>query len=478
MPIENKLKMISKNDLDRIHEATVKVLEETGVAFRLEEATSIFKKHGAKVDNEVVYISRKMLENALETVPNSFKWWARNQSNSVFMGGEQDRTNVALNGGTIFIQDLDNGRRLGKMADLINCYKLGQTSKVYNIIGQVGVEPSDIDKKDRHLKVIYQLLKHADKPLMGTEGTQAQVRETFDMLEIAMGQKDFLLDRPSIGLSICPLSPLSYGSLTCESLLAYAKHRQPVIALTCAMAGLTAPISLMGTTVLLNAELLAGLVLTQLISPGTPYVYSPGSAVPNMRTASYMTGSPESNLINIAGIQLTKELYDIPCRCMAGLTDAKIVDCQAGYETMQNFFMLMMAGANVLNECFGVLDSILTTCYEKIIIDEEMISRVLRVMKGMDTSEEAMSVDVIKEVAQTGSYLLHSNTFEHCKELWSPTISFCGSYEEWEEQGSEDVVVRANRKYKEILQNCPETLIDPETDKALQLYLNKKISNR
>ena len=207
-------------------------------------------------------------------------------------------------------------------------------------------------------------------------------------------------------------------------------------------------------------------------------VYSPGSAVPNMRTACYITGSPESNLINIAGIQLTKELYNIPCRCMAGLTDAKIVDCQAGYETMQNFFMLMLAGANVINECFGVLDSILTTCYEKIIIDEEMISRLLRVMKGMDTSEEAMAVDIIQEMAQTGSYLLHSSTFEHCKELWSPTISHCSSYEEWEEQGSEDVVVRANRKYKEILQNCPETLIDPETDKALKLYLNKKISNQ
>jgi trimethylamine--corrinoid protein Co-methyltransferase len=476
--MENRLKTISRNDLDRIHGATVKVLTETGIAFRSAEARDIFKKHGAKVDHEIVFISRKMLADALDTVPDTFEWHARKPSNSVIMGNGQVRTNVALNGGPIYIQDLDGGRRLGKMEDLINCYKLGQTSQTYNIAGQVPVVPSDIDEEGRHLQIFYQLLKHTDKPLMGIEGTQTQIRETFDMLEIALGQKDVLIDRPSIGVSICPLSPLSYGSVTCESILAYAKQRQPVVACTCAMSGLTAPISLMGTTVMMNAELLAGLVLTQLVNPGTPYVYSPGSAVPNLKTAGYITGSPESNLINMAGIQLTKELYNLPCRCMAGLTDAKIVDCQAGYETMQNFLLLMLAGANLINECFGVLDSIMTTCYEKIIIDAEMIDRVLRMMQGMDTSDEAMAIDIIQEVAQAATYIMHPSTNEHCRELWSPVVSHWDSYEEWQGQGSEDVVVRANRKYKEILQSCPESLIDPEIENDLQLYLSKKKSSR
>jgi trimethylamine--corrinoid protein Co-methyltransferase len=474
--MENRLRAISSNDLERIHEATVKVLAETGIAFRSAETRAIFKKHGAKVDHEIVCISRKMLDGALDTAPDRFEWHARNLSNSVIMGTGQARTNVALNGGPIYIQDLDRGRRLSKMEDLVNCYKLGQASQTYNIAGQVPVVPSDIGEEGRHLQIFYQLLKHTDKPLMGIEGTQAQIREIFDMLEIAMGQGGVLIDRPSIGVSVCPLSPLSYGAVTCESILAFAKQRQPVVACTCAMSGLTAPISLMGTVVMMNAELLAGLVLTQLVNPGTPYVYSPGSAVPNLKTAGYVTGSPESNLINMAGIQLTKELYKLPCRCMAGLTDAKIVDCQAGYESMQNYLLLMLAGANLINECFGVLDAIMTTCYEKIIIDAEMIDRVLRLMQGMDTSDEAMAVEIIQEVAQSGSYIMHPSTNKHCRELWIPTVSHWDSYAEWEEQGSEDVVVRANRKYKKILQDCPESLIDSELDQDLQLYLKRKMS--
>lgn len=117
MTIENRLKTISSNDLDRIHEATVKVLAETGIAFRLAEVQHIFKKHGAKVDNEIVFIPRKMLEDALDTVPDSFRWHARNPLNSAIMGAGQVRTNVALNGGPIYIQDLDGGRRLSKMGD-------------------------------------------------------------------------------------------------------------------------------------------------------------------------------------------------------------------------------------------------------------------------------------------------------------------------------------------------------------------------
>ncbi|MCP4688955.1 MAG: hypothetical protein GY859_12955, partial [Desulfobacterales bacterium] len=473
MTLETGLRMVSKNDLDRVHEATVEILEQTGVAFHLEEAVEVFKRHGARVDGEVVYISRRMLENAVETAPRTFTWWAREKSNSLAIGGKQERVHVMLDNGPVFVQGLDGGRRPGRMADLIEFYKLGQSSHVCNIIGQIPIDPGDLAPPGKHLHVMYQLLRRTNKPLFGFVDVREHTRQMFDMVEIAMGQKDYPRDHPTIGVSVCALSPLRYDPESCETILAYARLRQPLLILSCAQAGVTAPIGLMGTVILQNAEILAGLVLTQLVNPGAPFVYSPASTVSNMKTAGYITGSPESNLINIVGLQLANERYGFPTRTMAGLTDAKSVDCQAGYESMQNYLMLMLAGSNLINECIGVLDGIMTVSYEKFILDEEMLSRVLRVRQGIDRSDNAFDIDVIREVGRTGSYLLHPETAARCREPWRPTVSCWDAYSDWERDGAEGIAIRANRAYKERLRHCPDALIDAEVDNRLKQYMEK-----
>lgn len=471
MPLASKLRVLTTEDLNKVHGATLKVLESTGVGFQCEEALEIFRKNGAKVDGNIVRISEKMIQKALETVPVTFKWWARNESHSLVVGGDQQRTHISPNSGPVFIQDLDNGRRFGKMEDVVNIYKLCQASEVVNIIGHIPVDPSDVEVSQKHVQVFYHLLKHVDKPLIGYPATLDEIKKMFDLTEIAMGQKGYLSNHPSIGVSINPLSPLRFDDQPSKTLIEYARHGQIVFVLPCALAGVSAPISLLGTAVLQNAEILAGLVLTQLVNPGTPFLYSPASTVANMQKGTYITGSPEANLINMACLQLAQELYKIPSRSMAGLTDSKVVDCQAGYETMQNLMMLMLSGVHVINECVGVLDSIMTTSYEKFIIDEEMISRVLRMMQGIDTSDDALSVEVIKEVGQKGSYLIHPNTFEHFRNRWMPTVSEWGSHDEWASKGSEDVVIRANRKYKEILKNAHDLLIDKSLERELNDYM-------
>ena len=186
---------------------------------------------------------------------------------------------------------------------------------------------------------------------------------------------------------------------------------------------MTGPVSLFGTTVQQNAEFLAGLVLLQLINPGNPVVYCPASTVANMKNASYITGPPEAFLINTANLQMALDFYKLPTRVMCGMTDSKRVDYQAGYETMQNMMMGMLSGAHIIHECLGVLDSIMCTSYEKFVIDEELLSRIMRISKGLDTSDEAMSLDVIRDVAKGGEYLTHDNTFEHVRDFWNPILS-------------------------------------------------------
>lgn len=471
MSFKMKLKVVSADDLGRIHESTVTALQQTGVLFHSDEAVEIFKKHGAKIDDHLVRIPRRMLEQALETAPESFTWHARNPLASINVGGDQSRTHVLLDHGPVFIQDIENGRRHGKMADLVNLYKLGQAGDVANVIGQIPVDPSDVTGDGKSLQMMYQLLKNTDKPLMGWPETPSNIHKMLEMVEITMDNPGYLKNHVAIGVSVCALSPMQFAPESCDTILAYAQKGQPLLILTCAMTGVTSPISMVTTVIQQNAEILAGIVLAQLVNPGTPVLYCPASAVPNMKTASYITGSPESNLINLISLQLANDMYHLPTRTMAGLTDAKVVDCQAGYETMQNYFTLMMAGTHMINECFGTLNGIMTVSYEKFIIDEEMISRMLRIMNGIDPVETDFNVDIIHEVGHTGSFLMHPTTFKNCRSGWTPTVSNWDSFETWQQEGSEDVLVRANRRYKKVLSECPDSLLDEAQDGELSRYV-------
>ena len=474
MSIATHFRLVDKDTLSQLHETTLDILANTGIVFQSDECLEIFKAHGAKVEGQTVFMPEEMVNKAIETAPAEFKWEARNPDRSITLGANQEGIHVSHNNGPIYIQDMDLGRRLGTMDDLINLYKLAQQSSTCSIVGQIPVEPADITHPLRDLDIFRQLLKHSDKPLFGYVGNTEEVGRMFDMIRISLGadlDDDSVFDSHRIAVSLNPLSPLQFDEIPCQTLLAFAKRRQPVMVLTCAMAGVTSPVDPMGTVVLQNAEILAGLTLAQLINPGTPVVYSPASAIPNMRTASYITGSPVSNLINMVGIQLARELYHVPSRCMAGLTDAKTPDCQAGYETMQTYLMLAMAGVNMVNECYGILDAIMTVSYEKFIIDDEIMSRAACVMKGIDPLEPDFSKDIIKEIGHGGSYLMHPSTMKHCRGFWTPGVSFMDSYEVWEKDGSMDVARAANAKFKEILAACPDRIIDPETDKALAGYI-------
>jgi len=468
MPFNIKLKVISEEDLARVHDASLKILEETGVAFQCEEALEIFKINGAKVKNKTVYLPQKMVEDALESAPDTFRWYARNEAHSVTLG---EGYAVEPNVGPVYIQDLDNGRRLGKLEDYANIQKLCQSSDIVNLVGATPIDPSDVEGNKKHLYMLYETIKNTDKPVIGMCANKAHNLESLKFMELALGKEGVLQDKVYMSVSVNPLSPLAYGPAAAETIIEYSKQKQAIMILPCIMAGVTGPISLFGTVVLQNAEILAGIVLTQLINPGNPVVAGPCSSVAYMKKASYITGSPEMMLIDVAGLQMFLDLYKMPTRIMTGMTDSKVVDCQAGYETMQNMMLGILSGAHVIHECLGVLDSIMTTSYEKFIIDEELLSRVMRISEGLDTSEEAMMLDVIQKIGNSGSYLLHPSTFEGYRDHWLPRVSDWEPFSDWQNAGSQDVVIRANRKFKERLRSAPESLIDPELDKELKAFI-------
>ena len=460
------MRVISENDYQRIHDASLNILSETGVKFDSEDALQHFKKHGARVENKKVFITSQMVEEALKTAPSKFKWRARNDENSVTLG---EGYVVEPNVGCVYAQSIDGGRWPGTREDYANIQKLHQSSTLPTVVGATPIQISDAGGSEKHLYMLYETLKHTDKPVIGICESKKYVQENLKMMEIAVGE-DVFANNTCMTVSVNPLSPLAYGAETADSMVQYAEKGQGVMSLPCIMAGVSGPISLFGTIVLQNTEILAALVLTQIINPGNPFVMCPCSSTAYMKRGNYVTGAPEMMLIDIAGLQMCHEYYHLPSRLMTGMCDSKAVDVQAGYETMQNLVLGILARPNILHECHGVLESIMTVSYEKFIIDEELISRVLRVAEGIDTSDQAMSLDLIKEIGSEGSYFTHDETFKRYKELWEPTVSDWHSYTEWKE-ADEDILTRANRMWKKRLADAPEMMIDESLDKDLKAYI-------
>lgn len=466
-----RLKVLVDEELDRIHDASVHLLENTGVLFECEEALTVLKKNDVRVEGRKAFIPGKLAEAAVENAPATFNWTARNNAHSIVCGeGIAPTPSI----GPVFCQDLDRGRREGTIEDFVNFQKLSQASPVIRITGATPVAPQDVFPiSDRSLHMLYRTIKHTDKPLQGSCDSGVKADQQLDMVEISMGRKGFLDTHYCIGVSLNPLSPLAYGTEVLETLLAFAKRRQPVFLLPCIMAGVTGPVSLWGTIVQQNAEILAGAALTYLVNPETPIVYCPASTTADMRYANAAFAAPEQFLINTPGLQLAIDRYRLPTRIMAGMTASKTEDIQAGAETMMNMLIGLLSGGHIVLQSFGVLDSIMTTSYEKFVIDEELFSSALRFCRGVDTTDSDAALQAIQDVGSKDSFLMHPTTMRQYKNHWRPINNLASweNYETWKKKGREDILVRANRKWKDILANSPDSMIDAELDKMLQDYL-------
>jgi trimethylamine--corrinoid protein Co-methyltransferase len=270
-----RVKIIGQGDLPRIHAASIDLLESTGVIFEHDRALEIFKRHGVRVEGKTVFISKKMVETAMDQAPAKYRHAARNNEQSVTIGdGIAPHPNV----GCVFVQDMEKGKRRGVLEDFVNFQKLSQASDIVKLTGAIPVAPDDVEVSERALYMLCETIKHTDKPLIGSCTIAKKAEESLQMVEMVFGE-NYLRDHFCIGVSTNPLSPLKYATETLDTIIAYAEKRQPVYLLPCAMAGVTSPMSLFGSIIQQNTEVLAGAVLVQLISPESPVVYCPASTM-------------------------------------------------------------------------------------------------------------------------------------------------------------------------------------------------------
>ena len=465
------LRVVDKDTMQSIHEQSLQLLARAGVIFDNQTINRRFARKGQKVDGNRVYLSEALVSEALALSPKRFTMVGRNNVAGVRIGANQETTVVAPGNGTLFIQDLEGHRRQATLSDFDNIAKLCENSRNVNLVGAIPVEPCDLSALSKPARLVHHLMRHSNKPLIGQAATSEEARQVFDIIEIAFGQRGYLDDHVAIAYGVNPASPLCFEPLTCETMIAYAEKKQALFMLPGLMPGLTGPMDFKGLVVLSNAENLAAITCAQMINPGTPVVYSAGTFMVNMKNFYAVTGSPQSALVNIAGIQMAREFYGLPSRTMAGLTDAKRIDFQAGAETMQNLTLYTMAGVHVINECLGVLDSITTTSYEKWILDDELLDRLRHFSAGIEQMTVENCLDMMISLGPGGDYLQHPSTLQNCRSLYMPEISDWNTFEDWEKSGARNLLQIAQEKFNQIVEEREETILPVDVDQEIEAYL-------
>ena len=233
------------------------------------------------------------------------------------------------------------------------------------------------------------------------------------------------------------------------------------------MAGGTGPASLAGSLVVQNAEVLSGLVIAQLVNPGTPVVYGTVSTLMDLSTGNIAYGSIEQSLLNVASAQMAK-FYHIPCRGTAGVTDSNLVDVQAGIESTSSILCQAMAGMNFIHAAAGGLEGTVTASYEKLIIDEQIIGMAFRFLQGITLNEKSLALDVIHEVGPRGNYLAHEHTVKMFKkEHFIARLSQRNKYDVWVQKGKIACPSRRLKKRKEFYIFRPPEPLDERMEKEL-----------
>jgi trimethylamine--corrinoid protein Co-methyltransferase len=467
-----RYQVVTLNDIERIHETSLRILEEVGVVFSYEPARTILARGGAKVDGKTVRFPPEMVERNLKIIPSSFKLHARNPQKDV----EINTQDIAYVGpeGSPFVLDVDKGRRSSTLEDFKNLAKLCQMLDNIDVQSHAYCEPNDVDVKIRHLEMTYHALKYNEKPLMGGVLGYQEAKDCIELMAIVHGGIDAIKARPVMASIPCALTPLSYDDKMAGAIIAYAEYGQPQLVNSLSIAGATNLATIAGAIALQNAEILAGIVLAQLVNPGTPIVYSASGSNADMRNGSLTIGSPEDALFSLINGQLAK-YYNLPCRISGALSDSKCVDAQAGYETMLTLFTAQLAGGNFILHSGGILESYLCVSFEKLMIDDEVMGMVRRIGRGVQVNEETLAFDVVKEVGPQGAFIDHDHTFENFRtEFYQPVMSDRNNALTWREQGSLTAEQRANARWKKLLSEYEEPRLPADVDRDLRKFIEKR----
>jgi len=463
--------LLDPEQLDRVHQASLKILEEIGIEFRDDEAADMWRNAGADVQEYRVHIPEKLLMDLIGLAPSRFNVLARNPERSTEIGG--NKVAFAPTYGSPFVYDFDNERRYGTLEDLNNFHKLACLSPALHNTGAVICEPVDIAVPKRHLHITYSAIKHSDKPFMGPVTAPERAADAVKMAELVFGTNVVDANPVMISLMNCN-SPLVWDETMLGAMKVYARANQVSVISPFVMAGANAPASAPAAVAQLNAEALAGIAFTQLCRAGAPVVYGHFLATISMKSGAPMAGTPEIGFMNLMIGQLARK-YGIPLRSSGMMASSKKVDAQAAYESIQTMYPVFLAGTNYVMHSCGWDEAGLAASFAKFVLDAEQIEMFYRFGQGPRFGDFDEAVATIEEVGPAGHYLGTDHTQNHFQTaFYLPELADNNSYEQWLAEGSKDANERAIEKAKNMLDHYQLPALDPAIDEALLDFIAER----
>jgi len=454
--------------LDSIHKYSLELLNDTGIRFPSEKALGIFKGHGFRTDGEMVFFKEKDIQEALKTVPGAFTVKARNSEKNIRIG--DDGYMMAPGYGPPFIIEPSGEMRNAVLDDVHKFCKLVQTSKYLDFNSAIVVQPNDVPAKTAHLDILLAAMLLTDKPIMGSSVSEAAAEDSLKLAEMIWGNTD----EPVMISLVDSLSPLQYAEEMIDAIMVYAGAGQPLIIHSSCSLGTTGPITIAGSLVISNAANLAGICLAQLINPGTPVVYGLGGSPTDMKTGGYSNASPEDAKHTAIATAMAR-YYNMPCRGQGALTESFSLDYQAGMESAMMLTTAALSGVHVSLHACGTYGSMIAMSYEKFIADEDLCGAIKKLMQPVEFTDDAFSMDMIKELGISGAYLTQLHTLKRCRsEFFMPDLSISTIHGKWLEMEPKDNAERAARIIEKRLTEYEKPEIDPDIEKRLVQYVNTR----
>jgi trimethylamine--corrinoid protein Co-methyltransferase len=468
--------VVSEDELEAIHNASLTILEEMGMDFMNAEARAILKKAGADVkpDSERVRFDRNLILDAIKTCPREFTLHARNPERNVQIGGKN----------LVFAQvasppncsDMQGGRRAGNQADFRNLIKLAQRYDIIHLTGGYPVEPVDLHASIRHLDCLSDIAKLTDKAFHAYSLGKERNQDALEIARIARGVTREQMDRePSLFSVINSSSPLRLDTPMLQGIIEMSSRNQIIILTPFTLAGAMAPVTIAGALAQQNAEALAGIAFTQLVRPGAPVVYGGFTSNVDMKTGAPAFGTPEYMKAVLAGGQLCRR-YGIPYRT-SNVCAANTVDAQAAYESVFSLWALIQAGGNFIMHSAGWMEGGLTASFEKFIVDVDMLQMVAELLTPLDVSPAGLGLDAVRDVGPGGHYFGTAHTLERFETaFYAPIVSDWRNFETWEQAGSPTAMQKANAVWQKELAAYERPPMDAAIEEELDAFVARRKS--
>jgi trimethylamine---corrinoid protein Co-methyltransferase len=466
--------LISADELEAIHQASLVVLQEIGMDFLHAEAKAMLKDIGADVDpaSDRVRFDPALIEAHIGLAPKQFALHSRNPERSLVIGGDHTAFCSVASAPNSF--DREGGRRPGNHRDFQNFIRLGQSFDQVHLWGGYPVEPVDIHASVRHLDAIFDMLTLSDKPIHAYSLGRERNLDAIELVKLARGIDDATLERePSVFTIINSSSPLRLDTPMLEGIIQMARRNQVVVLTPFTLAGAMAPVTLAGALVQQNAEALAGLVLAQTVRPGSPFVYGGFTSNVDMKSGAPAFGTPEYMKTAIIGGQLARR-HGLPYRS-SNTNAANSLDAQAAYESVFSLWGAIIGGANMVMHGAGWMEGGLQASFEKFALDADLLGMVADFLRPLAIDEGELAIDAMREVGPGGHFFgaAHTQT-RYRNAFFTPMISDWRNYETWREGGSPTAYDSANRLYKERLEHFVAPLIEPERREAMEAFVARR----